>query len=98
MSKLAYYLQYRVCMVGPSGEMVDVAFHGPGRIGFVDTETANTVVAALHEADKQMNQARVYLIVPCSVSSDFDSPGLEELGSLFGELTDEPAPSGSTLN
>jgi hypothetical protein len=100
MSKISYLLNYRVFVMTPLGDMMDVSFHGPGRVGFASQQTAEDIVKSLTAADKELGQVRIYSIVPVAMASDFDAgPDWETIGDLMDQSGGEPeAPTGNKSN
>ncbi len=82
---------------------MEVCFHGPGRRGWPDLETAREVMLGFEAQDKLMNRSRIYEIQTVAVASDFEDY-LQEVylpegfhnetePSTVGDLTDEEAKS-----
>lgn len=85
-----YKLQFNVISFTPTGEPLQVVFHGPGKMGLADVDTAKEFVAKFEQADVLIGRSRIYEIVPALVAEDFESSPMFDLvmGGDDDDITD----------
>lgn len=90
-----YSLQFNVISFTPTGEPVQVVFHGPGKMGLVDVDVAKEFKSKLEEADVLIGKSRIYEIVPALVAEDFESSPMFDLmmGEDDSDITDLAPPT-----